>query len=370
MKVHIYYGGLSGYRDILPPTEEDYMPIVDLAILDDTRHRNIKVDIEGREIKKIEDMPYYKNVIAFSDDYPSLTESLIESFSNFVFRYEIENLYLQNPPNSIAKRMKQYSGIECKIYDQKYKVLGMDELKTLKDGFPKAVLGQALAQQQILSALYNVAKGRYNKPCVLLFYGSTGIGKTETAKYIADTLQEPLLRKQFSMLHSDEFSSYIFGGKHNQNSLAKELLERESNVVLFDEFDKPHPVFHSAFYQLFDEGIYEDKNYTVHMKDSIIICTSNYMSEKEIKSALGAPIYSRFDAIIRFDRLRKEAVEQIMIIEYEKQFSKLDDDEKQIIVQSGIRTAIMGMVDKLDNARQIKRIIREALSAVLIREIL
>ena len=68
--------------------------------------------------------------------------------------------------------------------------------------------------------------------------------------------------------------------------------------------------------------------------------------------------------------MRKEAVEQIMIIEYETQFSKLDDDEKQIIVQSGIRTAIMGMVDKLDNARQIKRIIREALSAVLIREIL
>ena len=68
--------------------------------------------------------------------------------------------------------------------------------------------------------------------------------------------------------------------------------------------------------------------------------------------------------------MRKEAVEQIMIIEYEKQFSKLDDDEKQIIVRSGIRTAIMGMVDKLDNARQIKRIIREALSAVLIREIL
>lgn len=132
MKVHIYYGGLSGYRDILPSTEEDYMPIVDLAILDDTRHRNIKVDIEGREIKKIEDMPYYKNVIAFSDDYPSLTESLIESFSNFVFRYEIENLYLQNPPNSIAKRMKQYSGIEYKIYDQKYKVLGMDEIKHLK----------------------------------------------------------------------------------------------------------------------------------------------------------------------------------------------------------------------------------------------
>lgn len=143
----------------------------------------------------------------------------------------------------------------------------------------------------LFSALYSVAKSRYNKPYVILLYGSTGIGKTKSAKFIANTLGETLFRKQFSMLRSDEFSSFFLGGKHNQNSLAKELLERESNIILFDKFDKPHPVFHSAFYQLFDEGIYVDRNFTVKMKDSVIICTSNYMSEKEIRSALGEPIF-------------------------------------------------------------------------------
>lgn len=43
MKVYIYYGGLSGYRTILPDDKEDYMPIIDLALLEDERHRNVKV---------------------------------------------------------------------------------------------------------------------------------------------------------------------------------------------------------------------------------------------------------------------------------------------------------------------------------------
>ena len=222
------------------------------------------------------------------------------------------------------------------------------------------------AQNQILSVLYNVAKGRCNKPCVLLFYGSTGIGKTETAKFIANILEEKLFRKQFSMLHSEAFSSYIFGGKHSENSFARELLERESNVVLLDEFDKPHPVFHSAFYQFFDEGIYEDKNYIVNMGSSIIICTSNFMSEKEIKSALGEPIYSRFDAVIKFEKLDRSAIDTLIRKEYDKQFEELDEDEKAVIEHSGIKDVILGLGDRLDNARQIRKVIREALSTILV----
>ena len=61
------------------------------------------------------------------------------------------------------------------------------------------------------------------------------------------------------------------------------------------------------------------------MKNSIIICTSNYMSEKEIKSALGEPIYSRFDAVIKFDKLDKAAIEIILNNEYDRQYQALDD---------------------------------------------
>ena len=369
MNVKIFYGGSSGFRKILP-SSTNYMPIVDLAILDDSRNRKVKVDVQGNRVEEEEEILHFDDVVAFSDDYPSLTEGAIESFTNFVLRYDIDNLYLQNPPDSIARHIQELSCVNCQIDSQDYKVIDIDLLQNIKSGFSEAVIGQDLAQRQILAALYNVAKCRYNKPCVILLYGSTGIGKTESAKFIAATLGEELFRKQFSMLHSEEFSSYIFGGKHNQNSLAKELLERESNIILFDEFDKPHPVFHSAFYQLFDEGIYVDRNFTVKMKDSVIICTSNYMSEKEIRAALGEPIFSRFDAVIKFEKLSKDAIQKIVENEFDRQYSILDETEKGIIDSYQIREKIYALVEQLDNARQIRRIIREAFSAALIRELL
>lgn len=251
MNIHIYYGSLTVFTEKLP---NNYDSIVDLAIRDDEKHRKLKLD-DGRDDAD-EELPYYENVVAFSDDYPALTESLIESFVSFIFRFDIDNLYLQNPPDSIAKHINELSSAEHSIERQDYKVLNMDMLREIKQEFPDAIIGQPVAQRQIIGTLYDVAKGRFNKPCVMLFYGNTGIGKTETAKYIAEKLNERLFRKQFSMLHSEEFTSYLFGGKHNQNSFAKELLERESNVILLDEFDKPNPVFYSAFYQLFDEGVF------------------------------------------------------------------------------------------------------------------
>lgn len=368
MNVKIFYGGLSGFNEILPV--DICKNIVDLAILDDTRHRKIKVDIKGNRSEEEEETLQFNNVVAFSNDYASLSESTIESFTNFVLRYDIDNLYLQNPPDRITRHIQELSCVNCVKYIQKYKLINMNMLRKIKEGFSKSVIGQENAQKRIIAALYNVAKRRYGKPCVMLFYGSTGVGKTESAKFIADILGEHLFRKQFSMLHSEDFSSYIFGGKHNQSSLAKELLGRESNIILFDEFDKPHPVFHSAFYQLFDEGVYVDKNFTVKMQNSVIICTSNYMSEKEIKSALGEPIFSRFDVIIKFEKLKANAIYKIMEKEFDKQYSVLDKYEQDIIDKCDIKDKIFALSTRLENARQIRKIIREAFSAALIQELL
>jgi hypothetical protein len=93
--------------------------------------------------------------------------------------------------------------------------------------------------------------------------------------------------------------------------LSKELLERDpTSSFLFDEFDKPDPVFHSAFYQLFDEGIFEDKNYFVS-------CTRhhhlhlNYASAQEALEKLGPPYFLRFDAVIGFAPLSARSVGEI-----------------------------------------------------------
>ena len=365
MNIRIYYGSLTAFSKKLP---EAYDSIVDIAIRDDEKHRSLKLD-DGRDHPD-ELPPHYENVVAFSDDYPALTESLIESFVSFIFRFDIDNLYLQNPPDSIAKHIEELSSAEHSVELQDYKVLDMNMLREIKQGFPESIIGQAIAQRQIIGTLYDVAKGRFNKPCVLLFYGNTGIGKTETAKFIAEKLEERLFRKQFSMLHSEEFTSYLFGGKHNQNSFAKELLERESNVILLDEFDKPNPVFYSAFYQLFDEGIFSDKNYTVTMKNAIIICTSNFLSEEQIRERLGDPIYSRFDAVIQFTDLQPEAVMKILDREIQKQLSKLDEEELTIIESKEIVQLLKANAYRLANARQIKRFVREAFSAAITDEML
>ncbi|MBQ8643468.1 MAG: AAA family ATPase [Candidatus Methanomethylophilaceae archaeon] len=246
----------------------------------------------------------------------------------------------------------------------------MEILREIKKELPNAIIGQSTAQREIIAALYDVAKGNYDKPCVMLFYGNTGVGKTETAKFIATKLNEGLFRKQFSMLHSEEFASYIFGGKHNQNSFAKELLERESNIILLDEFDKPNPVFYSAFYQLFDEGVFTDKNYTVSMKNTIIICTSNFKSETQICERLGDPIFSRFDAIVHFSDLHSDGVKMLLEREIDKQFIKLDENEKKIIDSKEVKLRIMQNARYLSNARQIKKYVREAFTSTIVDEIL
>ncbi|SCP99751.1 hypothetical protein SAMN05421730_105620 [Anaerobium acetethylicum] len=106
------------------------------------------------------------------------------------------------------------------------------------------------------------------------------------------------------------------------------------------------------------------------MQNSIIICTSNFLSEKHIKEQLGDPIYSRFDAVIEFEPLSKKSLMIITQKEYKKQFDKLDEEEKELVVESGIYEKIMKVSDKLDNARQIRRIIREAFSSIIINNLL
>ena len=119
MNVKIFYGGLSGFREILS-SSSNYMSIVDLAILDDSRNRKVKVDVQGNRGEEKEEILHFDDVVAFSDDYPSLTEGTIESFTNLVLRYDIDNLYLQNPPDSIARHIKELSCVNCKIDSQDY----------------------------------------------------------------------------------------------------------------------------------------------------------------------------------------------------------------------------------------------------------
>ena len=273
-------------------------------------------------------------------------------------------MYIQKPPALLLDQVERVYGDSCEIKPkhQKYNAISEDIIESIYAGFDDRIIGQESVKMKLRRALCPLMDNRQNKPVVILFYGDSGLGKTETVQYLTELLGGVLLRKQFSMYQNNEFSNYLFGGKHNQKSFAKDLLARDSNVILLDEFDKANPVFHSAFYQLFDEGIFEDQNYKVDVRHAVIFCTSNYQTEDEIKEKLGLPIYNRFDAIIKFNPLPNYAKTKIAEL-------ALKNTDNGDVLPNEIRERVVSASMELSNAREIQRLVKDTISLHEIKKI-
>ena len=311
-------------------------------------------DIPPKPIKEI------KNLSISSAEFFRLTESGLNGFKTILSSMKISNIFAQNPPESILKIFKESKKYNLKIKRYEYKAFNIDHLEQFKKHFDDKILGQKNVKDALSRGLYKTAKGYNNKkPLTVLFYGPTGVGKTETAKFIAEIIGQELFRKQFSMYQNNSFSDYLFGASHTSSSFAKDLLDRESNVILLDEFDKANNLFYSAFYQLFDEGIYSDRNYEVHLENGLIICTSNFLSVAHIKEVLGEPIYNRFDLVVEFSELSKEISEKIIQNRYATTINILDSSDRKIIDEFGELERLMEYAQHLKNVRAIDKFIDE-----------
>ena len=309
-----------------------------------------------------------KRVAAESSDYASLKEHVITNFAGLVRSINPKDLHLHNPPARVHSQLERAFTTEVKRYE--YPAVTRDTLVRFRDGFAGHLVGQAAVKETMLAALYPLTTGQRTRPVVLMFYGPSGVGKTETAQFVNGLLGGTLLRKQFSMFHNDKFASYLFGGAHSEASFARDLLDRESGVILIDEFDKANSVFHSAFYQLFDGGVFEDKNYNVEVGASLIICTSNYGTEDEIRKALGDALYSRFDSLVHFKPLSKNEIRQVIDRVVDDRVSKLAPDERARLEPETIKATLYPLADKVRNVRKLGKLADEVISLVLVRSLL
>lgn len=367
-KIVLYFGPKRAFVRLLPP-EEPWTSLTFLALRSDARQREHVFKVQARKQAESPAVDMLKlpagNVVAFSDEYAVISESAIQGFLAFLSQFEIDTLYLQNPP---AYLVLQFESLDVEIAVEKYDYRAVDEavLSRLDAAYERRIFGQPEVLETLLTALLPLTRGNRTKPVSLLFYGPTGSGKTETAKLIAETMGQPIFRKQFSMFHSGEFASYLFGGRHSQICLAKELMERESNILLFDEFDKPNPIFHSAFYQLFDEGVYADRNYRTEVRGAVIVCTTNYQSAEDAIQHLGPPLFSRFDSVIRFAKLSAEANRAIMRHEFEEQLAALAAHERETVQNADVLAQLLDQAGTLYSARHVKRAVQDAVSTVLL----
>lgn len=368
-KVTIYYGPLSWFQKQLGSEERE--SLLELAYARDELSRQHRVVVEGQEVpasddQNAQDRP--NRVAAESSDYASLNEHVISNFAGLIRSIHPEQLHLHNPPAQVqAQIQRAMPATTVQHFD--YPLFTRETLARVQNGFAEHLVGQRDVKDRLLAALYPLTRPGRIKPVVLMFYGPSGVGKTETAQFVNSLLGGALLRKQFSMFHSEKFASYLFGGKHSEPSLAHDLLDRESGVILIDEFDKANPVFHSAFYELFDGGVFEDKNYNVRLGPSLIICTSNYGSDREVQETLGEALYSRFDAVIRFARLSSDEIIQVIDRLVEDRFTKLTEDERLLLEHKEIKQHLYPLAKSSGNVRKLGKTIDEMISLILVQSV-
>ena len=357
-KILLFYGPRQEFEKELP---ESYI------LLD----RVIKIsDLLSKVDKKL-DLPKDCSIVGYSSSYSSITEGAEQNFANIIENFSdfVSYVYLQNPTKHIMEDILRFYGeevVEVKYYN--YPNITKDNILDFNSNFEEYVIGQPKVKNDLLSILYNLYKGKNKgKPVVLMFYGVSGVGKTETAKYLSKLLGGNLFRKQLSMFQGNEFIGYLFGGTHNESSFTKDILERKSNIILLDEFDKANPVFHSAFYQVFDEIEYEDKNYKVNLSNAIIICTSNYKDPNDIRKKLGDPIFYRFDKIIEFSDLDIPAKKKIIEKVVDEEYDNLDKNEKENLNLEDLKKNYLKYADMFENYRHTQALIKDDINKKLVK---
>lgn len=346
--------------------------LTQLVNLSESERKTFLLKIKGYEPDQEEELPTNIDLLCISNnEYSGVTEAVINNFVNYIAKYNITKIIIQNPPIEMINDLKrQFDNKDIHIHNFKYKNIDFGVIKNFKKQAPSVILGQDKALIKVSQALLIQKKlNEGNKPIVIMLYGPSGVGKTETGRLITKLLGEEMFYCQFSMFQSNAHYNYLYGDTVQLPSLAKDLLNRDSNIIFLDEFDKANAFAYSALYQLFDTGEFEDKNFRVNLKNTVIICTSNYENQDKILEHLGAPMFFRINCFIKYNDLSDEVKIKLIEKYYSKLVNQLSQQEQKIINESEIKDKYINLANKFSNARQIENFLRNDIACKLIETI-
>ncbi|MDR1758514.1 MAG: ATP-dependent chaperone ClpB [Bacteroidales bacterium] len=296
--------------------------------------------------------------------------------------------------DDIAEVVARWTGIPVSKMMQNEKI----KLLSLESELHKRVVGQDEAIQAIADAIRRSRAGLQDSKRPIgsfIFMGTTGVGKTELAKTLADYLfntEDAMIRFDMSEFQEAHSVSRLIGsppgyvGYDEGGQLTEKVRRKPYAVVLFDEIEKAHPDVFNILLQVLDDGrLTDNKGRTADFKNTIIIMTSNmgsdiiqsnYSNSKNypdeelfertksevtdlLKRTLRPEFINRVDEIVMFRPLSKQEIENIILL----QISQLND----ILAQQQIKIEFspyaiqllsdMGY-DPVYGARPLKRVIQ------------
>ena len=298
---------------------------------------------------------------------------------------------------------KEIEAVVAKIARIPPKNVSKDDAEVLKDlekSLKRVVFGQDKAIEALSSAIKLARAGlrEPEKPIGnYLFAGPTGVGKTEVAKQLADTLGVELLRLDMSEYMEKHAVSRLIGAPpgyvgFDQGGMLTDGVDQNPHcVLLLDEMEKAHPDVYNILLQVMDHGKLTDHNgRTTDFRNVILIMTSNAGAAEMSKNALGfgreartgedtaaierifTPEFrNRLDAIISFGALPKEVIMQVVekfVLQLEAQL--IDRNVHIELTQAATEWLADKGYDANMGARPLGRVIQEHIKKPLAEELL
>ena len=282
-------------------------------------------------------------------------------------------------PEDIAEVVARWTGIPVSrmLESEKEKLLRMES------ELHKRVVGQDKAISAVSNAVRRSRAGLSNEKRPIgsfLFLGSTGVGKTELAKALAEFLfndENLITRIDMSEYQERHTVSRLVGappgyvGYDEGGQLTEAVRRKPYSVILLDEIEKAHPDVFNVLLQVLDDGrLTDNKGRTVDFKNTILIMTSN-VKEEDLKATMRPEFLNRIDEIVVFDQLTKDDIRQIVHIQMDILQKKLQDDNVELAYTKAFEDYMVeeGYSPEY-GARPVKRLIQRELVNKLASEIL
>ena len=328
------------------------------------------------------------------DDLKKVRDELVELWTK---------TKIEETPNVTKKEIAKVVSLMTGIPLDELSLEEKEKLSKLEDKLSERVVGQTQALKAVASAIRRSRAGLKDpkRPIgTFLFLGSTGIGKTEVAKSLAEILygsEDMLVRLDMTEYMERHTVSRLFGappgyvGYDNGGQLTDIVRRKPFSIILLDEVEKAHSDVFNALLQIMDDGRLTDgKGRTVDFKNTIIIMTSNLGSNILKKSDIGfisnqgkdskddeaaknqkkldgvlkdhfrPEFLNRIDEIVVFTKLNKEDISKIVTILVARTKKMLKEQDIHLdISQKGLDWLIENGYSEEYGARPMKRLIQK-----------
>lgn len=288
-----------------------------------------------------------------------------------------------------------------------------ERLLKLEEVLHERVIGQSDAVVSLSKAIRRARVGLKspNRPIgSFIFSGPTGVGKTELAKALAESMfgsEDNMIRVDMSEFMEKHSTAKLIGsppgyvGYDDGGHLSEIVRKKPYSVILFDEIEKAHPDVFNVMLQILDDGrLTDSKGRHVNFKNTVIIMTSNVGASmiasqsklgfstasdekkdkyeklkdtvmEEMKKAFRPEFLNRIDDIIVFAHLSQDEIRQIVDLMLKDLFKRLEERELNVEVMDEVKDFLAkDGYSEAYGARPLRRLIQKKIEDILAEEIL